>query len=56
MHFKDLKVTLKLKLNTLNLAPKMAYKVIPPTVSDWSDLPFLSHRVKYVRNVKKKSK
>ena len=53
-HFRNFKVTLKLKLLTLNFSQKRLYvEVTSTTVRDFSDLPFLSYMAKSVKNVEK---
>ena len=51
-HFRHLKVTLKLKFHR----QRLHVEVTSTTVGDFSDLPFLSYRAKYVKNDEKMSK
>ena len=57
-HFRDFKVTLKFKVTYLNFFHRLRIHVegISTTVTDLSDLPLLSNREKYGKNVEKMSK
>ena len=51
--FKNLKVPLKLKLQTPTYQQRSHIEVIITTVCVWSDLPFPSYKTKYVKNAEK---